>query len=315
MATNTLFDDNFLSYSPGSDSINGFFDTNFFNPGKVVDFGTQTGTSQAVGFFERLGHGYHLLGKPGLAHQEISEVSNTMVTWAGWSGAFSQPMVAVDNADLSGGTSSLVTAQSIASVVVNNDSTCSFIVPSTQGGALFSGSAYVATTTSQVVFPFTWQYFQVKFSFTPTLITSTTFVVATCLFAVDGEIVINSTATTSIPVSALWTGDAKINQWRFYCDNGPSYLADITAISATGTDSLPPIGTAGWPHPGINLDALYTQSALEMVRSPTSIPAHFTQGAIEIPRMPSNRSARMTQGVIELLRRSTSSGYWVVYEA
>lgn len=312
MATNTLFDDDFSGYAPGSDNITGFFDTNFFNPGEVVNFSTQTGSSQAPGFFERAGKGYHLLGRPGLAHQEVTEVSNSMITWAGWSGGFSQPMIAVDNADLSGGTSSSVISQSIAAIYVNSDSTCSFVVPSTQGGALFGGSAYIATTTSQVVYPFTWQYFQVKFAFTPTLISSTSFVVATCLFAVDGTTVINAVATTGVPVLSLWTMDAKINQWRFFCDNGPSYLGDITGITVNGTDSLPSIGT--FPHPFTPRDALYTQSTIEMVREPDIRKAHFTQAVIERPRIPTLRPARMTQGVIELLRRSTSSGYWVVYE-
>ena len=308
MATNTIFDDNFSGYSPGGSNITGFFCPNGF----VVDFGTMTGSSSATGFYERSGKGLVCEGNPTMFHQELQEVPATEIVWAGWSGNGHVPVISVDNVNLSSGTTSNPSQQfSLGQLTVNTDLTMSFLL---SGGGIYSGLQYVQTTVNQVVYPYTWQYFQAYFAFSPQIVISVgTVVVTTCVLAVDGTIVIDATGTSNILVSGLWTKDADCNQWRFLTEFGNGYLGDITGITATGTSTLPPISQ--WPHPGSPLQANYTQGVVELAAIPTLNSGRITQGVVEIPAIPTSRAARITQGVVEIIFRPSPTGGWLVYEA
>lgn len=318
MSTLTNFDDNFSEYTPGSTNITGFINnwqgiTQF---PIIVDFGTMTGSSSATGFYEREGHGA-FLSNLSIVFQDINnqnDVTATQVVWAGWSGAGTGiPMLYVDNVNLSTGTSSNPTQFfNIGGVVVNNDYTMSFIIPSTNTGGIYAGAQIVTTTPQQVVYPYTWQYFQCQFNISSIVLSGTTFVKVACTLAVNGTQVLNGTGVTDLLLSVLWTSpNAVVNQWRF---KGQGYLGDITSYVANGTSTLPPLTT--WPHPGTPLQANFTQGVLEQAAVPNINQSHFTQGVVEIPAIPSLRYARMTQGVVEFVGIfARPPGGWWVYEA
>lgn len=318
MATNTLFDIAFTTYTVGATNITGFYNVNGVS--NVVDLGTMTGSSSATGFFERTGHALHLAE---ILHQETTEVPASQVTWAGFGPGINMPITAVDNAAISSGTVGGATYIPIAAIFVNDDYTASFVTASTQSGGLYSGSAYIQTTTQQVIYPYTWQYFQVNWGFDSVIIASNTYLTVTCTFGIEGTTVINATATTATQINSLYTADADMNQWRFFCQGGAGYLDAITCITVNGTDTLPPIGTisgtttisATWPHPGSPLHARFTEAAVEVARGPTNFAGRLTQGAVEVSRQPTTRFARYTQGVVEIIRRVTPSNTWYVYEA
>lgn len=316
MSTLTNFDDNFSEYTPGSTNINGFIN-NFQgipqNP-TIVNFGTMTGSSSATGFFERSGQGASCNGN--VVFQDINnqnDVTATLVTWAGFSNFTNIPVLFIDNVNLATGTSSNPPQFfNLAGLTVNSDYTMSFILPSTNTGGLFSGAAYIETTEQQVVFPYTWQYFQVLFGISSITLSGTIFVKVSCNLGVSGTSVLNGTGVTALPVTNLWTSPAPVvNQWRFA---GGGYLGDITSYVANGTSTLPPFGT--WPHPATPLQANYTQGVVELGKVSTINTSRMTQGVVEIPSIPSLRYARMTQGVVEIVGiLNRPPGGWWVYEA
>lgn len=322
MATNVLFDDNFSEYSPGDQTITGFYNLAGCT---VVDFGTMTGSSSAPGFFERTGHGLTIPGTPAIKHQDINPVTNFEFIWSGFptGNSYINPQVTIANANLSGGTSSSASAVKLCGISFNTDFTASFVCASTESGGLYSGSAYIATTEQQVIYPYTWQYYQAQFALSAQLVLGLgTVIVATCAFGVNGTLVLTGIGTTGILLSDLWTDSAQMNEWQF---GGGGWLGDMYGVTVTGTDTLPTIGyrsgtstvTSQWPHPGSPLDALYTQSTVETIKLPSFPHSRVTQGIVEIPRRPSQRYARVTQGVIEVIRPYTPSPpyYWTVWEA
>lgn len=316
MPTFTNFDDNFSSYTPGSTNFNGWIN-NFQGIGQAgtcVDFSTMTGSSSATGFFEREGKGA-FLPNVAIIFQDTTntQVSVTQVVWAGWSNSNNVPTIYVDNVNLSTGTSSNPTQFSnLGRVVVNSDYTMSFVVPSTQtGGSIYGGAVYVQTTENQVVYPYTWQYFQCLFETSAITLLGTTYAQVACELAVNGTVVLNTSAVTNINVISLYTApNPFVNQWRF--QGGGGYIGDITSFIANTTATVPPITT--WPHPGTPLQANITQGVVEVMANANRA-ARITQGVVEIPQMPSSRYARMTQGVVEIVWRSTPPVGWYVWEA
>lgn len=316
MSTLTNFDDNFSEYTPGGTTMNGWIN-NFQgiaqNP-VIVNFGTMTGSSSATGFFEREGQGA-FLGNLDIIFQDInnqSDVVATQVTWAGFATSNSVPVLFIDNVNLSTGTSSNP-AQffNLAGLTINPDYTMSFILPSTNTGGLFSGAAYVETTEQQVVFPYTWQYFQVLFGLSSITLLGTSYVKVACTLGVNGTQVLNGTGVTALPVTNLWTSPAAVvNQWRFA---GGGYLGDITSYVANGSSTLPAFGT--WPHPTTPLQANYTQGVVELAKINNTNPARVTQGVVEIPGIPTLRYAHVTQGVVEIVGRFSVPNFWYVFES
>lgn len=317
MSTLTNFSDDFSSYTPGTTNLTGWINnfqglTQFAT---VVDFGTQTGSSSATGFFERSGHGA-LLNNEAIVFQDINnqaDVVGSQIVWAGFSAGNRTPMIYVDNVNLSSGTSSNPTQfANLGGLIVNTDYTMSFICPSTQSGGLFQGAAYIATTTNQVVFPYTWQYFQAQFLMSTILLSGTTYVKIACTLLVNGTQVLNGTGIPNINITSLWTTPTPaINQWRF--SGGPGYIGEMTNYIANGTSTLPPIAT--WPAPGTPLQARVTQGMVELAAKNDVRAGRVTQGVVEIPAIPNLRYARVTQGVVEIVARFFSPNTWYVFEA
>lgn len=319
MSTSTIFDDDFSSYTPGSDSITGFYDQGFFK-GEVVAFSTMTGSSQAPGFYERLGQGYAMSGAGGiLSHEEIGGgAASTQIVWAafGQIGVFGDraPLAIVNNADLSSGTGSSVGPSTpLAGVLINPDLTMSLYISSTLGGSLFGGVGILDTTEQQVYSPFIWQYYQVNYTFFSVIVgTLGTFVAITGTLGVNGTQVAVGTGTTTLHPSSLYTGASTCNQWQFFSAGG-GIMADITGITGA---PLPGFGV--FPHPVTPRHSLYTQSTVELIKYPTPNVRHgrVTQGSVELVKLPPStaRHAHITQGVVEIILRRSPGG-WICYEA
>jgi hypothetical protein len=302
----TIFDDDFSSYTPGSNNITGFGFP--FGPGGVVvDFGTMTGSSPAPGFYERLGQGYGLNGSP-MVHQETTAVSDTQIVWASFPPlnnallGFANCSIAVDNADLAAGTGAGWSFTNLASVQFNSDYTISLVVAGTAGVLPF------ATTTQQACYLNVWQYYQVDFNFSQITVGTNLVLQVIGTLAVNGTLMCSGTGISNVLISSLPTGTPVTNQWRW---TSGGILADITGYVGV---PLPAIGT--FPHPAATIDALYTQGVVELARVPSVRHGRVTQGSVELLREPSSsvRHARMTQGVVELMRRPVR-GTWYIYEA
>jgi hypothetical protein len=311
VSTSTIFDDNFASYTPGTDQINGFYDAGFFK-GEVVAFSTMTGSSPAPGFYEQTGQGYLVNFGGVLSHEETTAQASTQIVWAGFSN--STPVIALNNANLSTGTGSLVNGSiPVCGMVVNSDFTISLTIASTNGANPYAGGVIIATTEEQAAFFQVWQYYQLNFAFSAVPIGTLSYLVVTGTLAIDGIQRCVGTGTTNIQPSSLYTGQANINQWQFVSQGG-GWITNITGIVGS---PLPAFSV--WPHPVTPLEALYTQSVAEPVKKQSSLtrPGRVTQGVVEPVKRPAplTRQARVTQGVVEVILRRLPGGGWYIYEA
>lgn len=306
MSTSTLWDDDFSGYTPGSNNVLNWYDPG--NDARIVAFSTMTGSSQAPGFYEQTGQGYHLSGDQ-IFYENLTAQDHTQISWLGWGSVYN---VAVFNANLSLGTgSNAAQGQLICALSLNSDYTMQLFVSSTLGSPI--GVFPIAVTPQQVWWPGVWQYFQLNIITNTVLVGGTGFVGVTASLALEGTQIMSGTATTNLDVASLWTGLANFNQWTYGGAPGANgYLGNFTGIVGS---PLPAFGV--FPHPGVP-DAFLTQGVVEAMLMPDASvrQARVTQGVNELIKLPSSsvRQARMTQGVVEILLRSVPGG-WFVYEA
>lgn len=306
----TYFAETFATYSPGYDGPfnDGVFDGGTVFRGQVVDFGTMTGSTPAVGFYERLGHGFSFgLGHDGpLEWQTLTPINTMALVWAGFYGndfAAAGPVSYLDIATLTSGTGIAQSYMNLAQMNINADFTVSLYLNSINGSPT---GGPVATSLSQVIYPGVWHYFQSNYSTFdfPIVVgtTTTLFIGITGTFAIDGTQILVGTGISNAIGTNQYTGGSFFNQIRFV---GGGYVGEIYGYSAAS------MGT--FPNPGTPRNLRYTQSVAEVVQNFQEPHLRMTQAVNEVSMYPGQRNLRMTQAVVEIVIKGQVVG-WIVYE-
>lgn len=295
-----LINDNFSGYTPGPSQ----FPTGFQGSGIVFNTSIVVPGSPtpAPGFYEKTGNLYILFGE--IVYPTTANLASTVgtQTTAWWT------TLTPNATNCSGGTLSVAITDPIAphnrtnliNVVCQVDGSVSLVIP---------GVSTILNTLTQVIFPYTFQIFQLDVLVGTAIIGGTTYITVTPGLAVNGIVYFSGIPYTTNIISSASPIGADLNSWYF---NGPAngvYWSEIVILDTLA--SLP-----SYQNPVTPLHAFESQIILETMELPNNQNARLTQSIVEVAKLPNNSNARLTQAVIEIIKKYIPGlNEWQIYEA